>query len=204
MEDASARSFLDGATAPETRPAHRPTTFDPEKAARICEAIAGGLSLREVAKLPEFPGRATLFRWLEQYPDFARQYALAKEWRIETMADDIIDIADAREIGEDGTLDRSVLCASRALDSDTRAHIADRIAQRKWRLQMEMPRKYGLPEQTAPQLSSPSEQVFGPGSHAGDHAKEVNPSQPHPLEEQIDAWRKASMAAVSPRAGGNE
>jgi hypothetical protein len=42
------------------------------------------------------PARSTLFLWLRQRPDFRQKYISAKQFQIQCMADDIIDIADDR------------------------------------------------------------------------------------------------------------
>jgi hypothetical protein len=40
------------------------------------------------------PARSTLFIWLRRHPEFARKYTFAKQFQIQGLSDDMIDIAD--------------------------------------------------------------------------------------------------------------
>ena len=40
------------------------------------------------------PGKTTVFRWLNAFPDFRNQYARAREVQADTLFDHILDIAD--------------------------------------------------------------------------------------------------------------
>lgn len=198
-----ARSFLDGATVPETRPAHRPSGFTAEKATRILDLIANGVSLREVAKHPDFPGRATLHRWLRQNPEFAEEYVLAKEWAIDLLADDIVSIVDARAaearaFTKDGD---NTFVPPREISSAELKLIQMQVDNRKYLLERLMPRKYGAPVIPA------DETLPAPGN--GDDAKTINGAggpqiiDAEPMANEIDAWRKAAATPiVSPSKGG--
>ena len=74
------------------------TTYTPEIGEKICDAIvegeSGKNSLREVCKLPGMPSRATVYRWLRDYPDFAKLYELATDDRADGYMDEIVDIAE--------------------------------------------------------------------------------------------------------------
>jgi hypothetical protein len=39
-------------------------------------------------------GQGDSFRWLARYPDFRDQYWIAKEWLMDAMMDEIMEIAD--------------------------------------------------------------------------------------------------------------
>ena len=64
----------------------RPSDYNPEIAETICEGIATGLLLPEVCKRPGMPSPATIFIWLNRFPDFQEQYARAKEIECEILA----------------------------------------------------------------------------------------------------------------------
>lgn len=72
----------------------RPTSFNEAIAESICLRIADGQSLRSICEGQDYPDRSTVFRWLADNPDFRDQYARARELQAESLADDIIDIAD--------------------------------------------------------------------------------------------------------------
>ena len=103
----------------------RPTSYTPEMARRICEAVAssqGGLraTLDNNAELPAF---GCVQSWLYAHADFASGYASAKRLQVEAMAEDIVDIA------RDDSLDVN----DRRLRVDTL----------KWLLSKLIPKTYG-------------------------------------------------------------
>jgi len=75
-------------------PAGRPTDYTPELAAKICEQLACGISLRTVCRADSMPCAASVFLWLRKYPEFSEQYAKAKEESADALVEDILDIAD--------------------------------------------------------------------------------------------------------------
>ena len=71
-------------------PPHSPTL-----AARICAGIAAGQSLMQACARPGMPAHETVDAWLKADPDFRELYAAACERRAETLADEMLEIADA-------------------------------------------------------------------------------------------------------------
>jgi hypothetical protein len=69
------------------------------------------------------PGLKTVMQWLARYPEFAQQYAQARQAGADALADEIIDIADNRELDPQ---DRRV-----------------RIDARKWIASKLKPKAYG-------------------------------------------------------------
>lgn len=57
----------------------RQSTFTQEVANAICERIANGESLRAICRDDDMPGAVTVCKWLDQQPNFAKQYARARE-----------------------------------------------------------------------------------------------------------------------------
>jgi len=80
-----------------TKPTGRPTKYTDELAARICEEIALGSSLRSICKSEDMPGMSTVFTWLKEHIDFQEQYARAKEVQADTYEDMMIDTARTEE-----------------------------------------------------------------------------------------------------------
>jgi len=74
--------------------AARPLEFSQATADAICEQLADGISLRTICKAAKMPARSTVFKWLANVPEFADQYARAREAQADTMFEDVLDIAD--------------------------------------------------------------------------------------------------------------
>lgn len=76
----------------------RPTGYAPPIAARIVEHFRQGLTVPEVARLDWAPETATLYRWLDAYPDFRDAVSRARAAGAAAMADRAVDIADNADI----------------------------------------------------------------------------------------------------------
>lgn len=119
----------------------RPTDYNAETAAAICEQIIQGFSLRTICQAEDMPAASTVFRWLTLYPEFSEQYAHAREAQSEALFDDILEIADdARndwmEIhGEDDLGWRA--------NGENIQRSKLRVEARKWMASKLMPKKYG-------------------------------------------------------------
>lgn len=105
----------------------RPSEFNQDIADAICDRLAEGESLRRICASDGFPVQSTVFKWLRVFADFEQQYVRAREAQADTMADEILDIADdlTGEGGED--VQRSKL----------------RVDARKWLASKMQPKKYG-------------------------------------------------------------
>jgi len=71
--------------------------YTAELAEEFCKRMAEGRSLRSVCADADMPCTETVRKWKLTLPEFAAQYARARESRAEFLADEIIDIADAAE-----------------------------------------------------------------------------------------------------------
>lgn len=78
-------------------PGGRPSKYTKALAARICAHIADGRSLRSICREDDMPGMSTVFEWLADKPEFAEQYAHARDAQADALADEIVDIADTEE-----------------------------------------------------------------------------------------------------------
>ena len=76
----------------------RPLEFNEAVADTICERLADGESLRSICRDDEMPAKSTVFKWLGLIPAFADQYARARETQADSLADDIVDIADDKKL----------------------------------------------------------------------------------------------------------
>lgn len=119
----------------------RPSTFSHEVADAICERIAEGESLRSICSADEMPNKATVFRWLVEYPDFATKYAHAREAQADVLVDEIVAIADTPQLGvktktnEKGEIETT--------EGDMIEHRRLQISARQWMAEKLRPKKYG-------------------------------------------------------------
>jgi hypothetical protein len=131
-----------GSTAPAKKPVGAPTTYNTHMASIICIRIAEGESLREIVKTVGMPDRTVVYDWLLRHPEFANQYARAREEQADTLADEIIAIADeSPETVEVRDKEGNVLDIK--IDSGYVNYQKQRIEARKWTAMKLKPKKYG-------------------------------------------------------------
>src|SRR3990167_3897356 len=122
----------------------RPTKFTQKLADLICQRVAThniGL-IRLCTKFDDMPNKDTINEWRYKYPDFSAQYAQAKIFQIETLIDEIIDIAD-NSTQDEIINDQGV----RVCNSEFIARSRLRIDTRKWLAAKLCPRLYGDKEE---------------------------------------------------------
>jgi hypothetical protein len=68
--------------------------YSTEIAETICDRLVNRESLRAICADPAMPARATVFRWLARNERFRRSYAFAREWLVEGLMDEILEIVD--------------------------------------------------------------------------------------------------------------
>lgn len=78
----------------------RPSKFTSSVADAICELLVDGKSLRTICSTAKMPSRSTVIRWLAENEAFRNQYARARELQADTLAEEILDIADKAVLGE--------------------------------------------------------------------------------------------------------
>ena len=75
----------------------RPSTYTQEIADKICHRLAQGESLRAICRDDDMPNASTVCcDWVERYPDFALQYARAREAQADTIFDEIDEVVRTR------------------------------------------------------------------------------------------------------------
>lgn len=124
-------------------PAGRPTDYTPEITERICSQIIEGFTLRQIAGQDGMPDKATICRWLAKHDAFRDQYARAREFQAEHMADETLEIADdatndwmVREGKNDGE-------TAFAINGEHVQRSRLRVDTRKWLMSKMAPKKYG-------------------------------------------------------------
>lgn len=119
----------------------RPSKFTQHLADVICTRIAEGESLREIVKTEGMPDRVTVYRWLMDREDFCNQYTRAREEQADTLADEILAIAD-EDPEVDYIRDKHGNIIDIKIDSGYVAYQRQRIDARKWVAAKLKPKKY--------------------------------------------------------------
>jgi len=84
-------------------PPGKPSRYSEAIASSICRLVREGEYLKAICQLDGMPSLNTVYRWRQNNEAFARQYAIAREFHAETLADKIretIDGADGRTLEE--------------------------------------------------------------------------------------------------------
>ena len=84
--------------------AGRPSSYTQATADAICERLMDGDSLIEICEDPAMPGKRTVFQWLAARPDFAHQYACAREVQAHVQAERAVQEATQAKDAQLGRL----------------------------------------------------------------------------------------------------
>jgi hypothetical protein len=63
------------------------TPFNQDTAKHICDMIESGMTLNAICALPDVPSIPTVYKWLDNHPDFFQDYARARSKQADTFAD---------------------------------------------------------------------------------------------------------------------
>ena len=132
-------------------PGGRPAIFSIDAADAICARLATGEPLSRICRDDGMPSLTTVYKWLREHEEFAKNYARAREDQADTLADETLEISD------DGTND---WMASNDPDNPgyklNGEHVQRsklRVDARKWAAAHLRPKKYGDLKQV--ELSGP-------------------------------------------------
>jgi hypothetical protein len=116
----------------------RPSKYSEALIDEICERIANGESLNRILKDDHMPDYKSVTTWLDDpnKPEFLQKYARARELQAETLADEIVSIADETDV----TIDDH---GKVTFDSVAVARNRLRVDARKWVAAKLKPKKYG-------------------------------------------------------------
>jgi hypothetical protein len=118
----------------------RPSEFTQAMADAICEQLIDGESLRSICKRNGMPVVSTVCKWLNQQPEFAKQYARARELQADTLADEILHISNTPKKGKQRTTKPTGV---EVTERDMIEHRRLQVDARKWYASKLAPRKYG-------------------------------------------------------------
>lgn len=112
-----------------------------DKRDELLRRISEGESLRSICADKGMPSKSTVFAWLGDNVEFREQYARAREAQAETLAHEILEIADTPLIGSKTTTkaDGSV----ETVEGDMIEHRRLQVDARKWMAARLAPKKYG-------------------------------------------------------------
>ena len=119
----------------------RPSKFTLKLADLICERLSDGESLRTICEDDDMPNRSAVFRWLAAHEGFRSQYAHARESQADTLADEILDLADRLRLGIKTTTKPNGDTETVEGDMVERAKL--QIEARKWLAGKLRPKVYG-------------------------------------------------------------
>ncbi len=138
-------------------PGGRPSKYTKPLAAKICAQLAMGKSMRTVCKQKGMPAMSTVFKWLNEKPEFSEQYEKAKQEAADAMVEEMLEIADdgsndfyddiIADIDPETTvadLDKNAILALLAKhrpENVQRSRL--RVDTRKWISSKLKPKKYG-------------------------------------------------------------
>jgi hypothetical protein len=119
------------------------STYSKQIADIICIRLSEGESLKEIVKAEGMPDRATVYRWLLEQPVFCDMYTRAREEQADTLADEIIAIADEQPDIIVVTDKKTGAVIEHKLDGAFLQWQKNRIEARKWTAMKLKPKKYG-------------------------------------------------------------
>jgi len=120
-------------------PLGRPTAYTPELARAICARMAAGESLRAICRAEDMPAESTVRMWAVLDRDgFYAQYTQAREAQMDSLAEDILEIADdsARDIRTDAD-------GKEIVDHEHIQRSKLRVDTRKWLMSKIAPKRFG-------------------------------------------------------------
>ena len=120
----------------------RPKALDAGAMFEICERVADGETVRQIAADERMPSASTIYLTLANNQGFSEQYARAREAQLERWEDEMLEIADdaTNDYVEKRNKDGSTF---QAVDHDHVTRSKVRIDTRKWLMAKRMPKKYG-------------------------------------------------------------
>lgn len=116
----------------------RPSSYTPEIGKKICDLVAThSYGLKKLcAEHDDLPEQVTINKWMWDFPEFLRQYEVAKQHQSQLMIEECEELAASVEtyIDAQGNVRR---------DSASVAHRKLMIDQKRWHASKLAPKKYG-------------------------------------------------------------
>jgi hypothetical protein len=117
----------------------RPRHYSPDVAEELLDRLSAGESLESICRDEHMPAPPTVRKWAAQRveeedgaPSFSAEYARAREFGYDAMAERLLDFGLKDYVGPDGYVDNGEIQRLRLLSDN-----------RRWLLSKLLPRKYG-------------------------------------------------------------
>lgn len=118
----------------------RPSTYTEARGRAICKLLSEGWTLRQACERLDLKA-STVRGWVLDKPSFSAQYARARELGYQTMADELLDVAD------DGRNDWMTITKGdfeyEVVNREAVERSKLRVDTRKWLLSKALPKIYG-------------------------------------------------------------
>ena len=124
-------------TSRAKKPRAQPVLYTEEVAAEFCERIAAGRVVAQVCRDPDMPHWRTVYKWMEQQPEFEAGVARAREIAAGILEAELLQIAD------ETAFDTVETDHGLKADKEWIARSKLRVETRQWLLQKTAPRLYG-------------------------------------------------------------
>ena len=134
----------------------RPSSYSPEIVETICIRLGLGESLKKICQDEGMPSQSMVYSWLLKHAEFQEMYTRAREDQADTLADQIIAIADQHPETVP-IYDKEGQLIEVKVDSALIAWQKNRIEARKWTAAKLKPRKYGERQILAGDAENPVE-----------------------------------------------
>lgn len=119
----------------------RPTKYTKAIADEICQRLSTGETLRRICRDDYLPDESTVRQWaVKDYNGFYTQYARSRDIGLDSMADEILDIAD------DGSNDFIKTKSGEKFNKEAVFRSNLRVDARKWYLSKLAPKRYDKPQ----------------------------------------------------------
>lgn len=135
------------------KPNGRPSEYNPDVGAAICERIAAGESLKAVCRDEGMPAHTTVLRWALTHPEFRNQYATAREMQAEILADELLEIADDGRNDWMEKQDQNGQMTGWRENGEAMRRSQLRIETRKWVAAKLLPKRWG--DKTTTEITGP-------------------------------------------------
>ncbi len=121
--------------------AGRPTTYNEEIAALICERVATStIGLYKICQMyDDMPDKSTVNLWRYRHPEFSYRYAQAKLVQADLLAEECLEIAD----DDSGDVKIDPDTGNEVCNTEFIARSRLRIDTRKWLAAKLLPKQYG-------------------------------------------------------------
>lgn len=117
------------------------TTYTVELGDEICDRIVNGESIRSISNDKHMPNPSTIFKWINDIPEFSNKYTRAKDAQADYFAEELLDIAD--DGSNDWMTKRFGETEVEVPNPEVLQRSRLRVDTRKWLMSKFKPKKFG-------------------------------------------------------------